>query len=373
MKNIRHASSRSLLVLALASLCVAAVATSARAQSRDERFISAKAGGVNFVSGKVAAKRSGETEWFPLTTNDDLKSGDVLKTGPDGRAEVLLNPGSYLRIGGNTEVKLVDASLDDLRLGLAGGSAVIEATGYSELDLSIVVETPQTQVRIARSGIYRLDVLPSNVTELTVHKGRAYVGQPEVRVKGGKVVRVGAAGAAPEVAKLDKKERDALDLWSRERGKELAKINEKLSRRNTNALLASTNFDNMFSFGNRYSPSGVWFRSGNCYTFLPFYSYWRSPYGYGYGNQLYAPYGFPCRNCNGGYVNPTVAGGGSTNGGYAQPGGGGSTQPSSGGPSRVAPSQPREPRSFESPRSIQTPRERPVRETMPQRPTRPDQ
>ncbi len=339
MKSIRKASVRGLLSLALVSVC--AVAAAAQAPNRESRFISAKAGAVNFVAGKVAFKRAGESKWFLLSTNDDLKSGDMVKTGDNGRAEVLLNPGSYFRLGENSEFELVDASLDDLRLRLTGGSVVVEATGYSDLDLSITTKTPQTSVRIVRSGIYRLDVLPSGVTEVAVHKGRAYVGEPELLVKGGKVVRTGAGGGL-EVAKLDKQGRDALDLWSKERGKELAKVNEKLSRRNTNTLLASANFNSLFPTQSRYGHTGLWVWNGNtnCYTFLPFYSYWRSPYGYGYGNQVWTPYP-QCFGCTGGrYGTPTVGstnGGanttpsGGTPGGYVQPSGGGTPQaPSTG-------------------------------------------
>jgi hypothetical protein len=251
-----------------------------------------------------------------------------LKTGESGRVELLLNPGSYLRLGADSEFKLADASLDDLQLGLSSGSAVVEATGYSELDLSIMIETPQTRVRIIRSGIYRINVLPSGVTEVAVEKGRVFAGQPEVLVKGGKVARIGEGGGL-EVAKLDKKNRDYLDLWSRERGKELAKMNEKLSGRNANTLLSRVPLD---MFESRFSSTGVWFynASSGYYTFLPFggYANWRSPYGHWYARQLFVPYryGNRCFGCNGvnngGYSNRgnTSGGRGNTSGGYNQPG-----------------------------------------------------
>jgi hypothetical protein len=100
---------------------------------------------------------------------------------------------------------------------------------------------------------------------------------------------VGAGGV--EVAKLDKKDRDALDLWSRDRGKELAKLNEKLASRQINSMFARsrTGFDDLFSQG--FSFGGVWAFSPRlgCYTFLPFYYGWSSPYGYGYNSTLYVP------------------------------------------------------------------------------------
>lgn len=298
--SLRHAASF-VLALVFASTCAA---VGARAQSRDLRVVKAVAGGVNFVSGDVKLQTPGESGWRPLTTKDDLKSGDVLRTGSDGRAEILLNPGSYLRLGVNSDFELADASLDDLKLKLFKGSAVVEATGYDGMPVTIAVETPQTRVRIVRTGIYRFNVLPTGVTEVAVQKGRALVGKRPVVLKGGEVARVGADGVG-EVAKLDKKSLDELDLWSKERAKELAKLNSKLQSSRTRTLLSAANFGR-FGLGG----SGVWVFDVryNCYTFLPFYGSWSSPYGSGYGSY-YATY--PCYSCNtnnGWYNEPSTGG-----------------------------------------------------------------
>jgi hypothetical protein len=279
---------RKLWKSALCGLLLAAFAAAATAQTtgRDARVISARAGGVNFVAGAVERNGEGEGAWRALTDKDELRGGDVVRTRAGGRVEVLLNPGSYLRAGEGAEFELADASLDNLRVKLTRGSVVVEATGYNETDLSLLFETPQGHVRIIRSGIYRFNVLPSGVTEVGVQKGRVLVGAGELLVKGGHLVRVGAT-AQPEVAKakFKKEERDALDQWSRERGRELAKLNEKVSARQAAAAFSS--FDTPF-FPRLY---GVWYFNarGNCYTFLPFYSSWNSPYGRSYWSWLYAP------------------------------------------------------------------------------------
>lgn len=345
MKDTPKTLSRLLVALALVSACFIAVT---RAQNREEHFISARAGGVNFVSGDVTARRADEKNWRQLSTKDNLGSGDAVRAV--GRVELLLNPGSYLRAGDGAEFELTSASLDDLQLTLKRGGVVIEATGYDGLDLSIVVVTPQARVRIVRSGLYRLNILPSGVTEVAVQKGRAIVGgSPETLVKGGKVARVGAGGV--ELAKFDKKNRDTLDFWSRERGRELAKANEKLANRNTNALLARTSFDSMFSA--QYS-SGLWLWSvgSGCYTFLPFGFGYRSPYGHWYGSS-FNPFGYPCRSCgpqdfrpNGNGTsnttptvtyNPGVTYPGGSNPGGSNPGG---TRPTGGSPMPSPPSTP---------------------------------
>jgi uncharacterized membrane protein YgcG len=298
MKNFSKIRRLGLQGLALALLCGAA----AHAQTRDARFISASAGGVNFVAGDVKVRRAGQADWHGVSVKEDLRSGDVARTGADGRVEVLLNPGSYMRAGGSTEFELADASLDSLRLRLARGGAVIEATGYGDSDLDIHVVTPSASVHIVRTGVYRIDVSPAGETVVAVQKGRALLGDgaAALLLKGGKVARVARVGGA-EVAKIDKGQRDSLDEWSRERGRELTKINDGLANRQTNAMLASFHFTD---FWKAEYPGGlglwVWSGSRSCYTFLPFYTGFRSPYGFGYSSFFMPPYGYyGYNNCYG--------------------------------------------------------------------------
>ena len=225
-----------------------------------------------------------------MTTKDDLKSGDSVRTGADGRAEILLNPGSYLRLGRDSEFVFVETNLDKLRLRLLSGSAVVEATGYDDIDVLVSVETPESEVSILRSGLYRFNASRAGATEVFVHKGRASV--RGTLVKGGQFVRVASGPGTVLPAKFDKKQqRDALDLWSRERAQELARINERLQRRSVNTLLAHARLNDSF-FGSGFGHTGVWLWSpfAGCYTFLPFAYGWPSPYGFSYGMSYYGFY-----------------------------------------------------------------------------------
>ena len=346
MKNLPLCirSMRAIGAVALFTLLV----SGGQAQNREKFGISARAGGVNSVAGSVMIQRTDQSP-IPLTAQDDLKSGDVVTTGPTGQAEVLLNPGSYLRVGANSEFALVDNSLDNLVVRLIKGSAIIEATGGDDAQIRINLLTNQQPLMIIRGGIYRVNVQPG-FSELLVRKGRVLAGgNPRGIVKGGTKVTYATGG--PLIARLSKKDQDEFDLWSKKRAETLARANERISQRAVNGYLSSMDpFEWLFSAANS---SGLWTYSSfsRCYTFVPFRWGWSSPYGHSYGNYYgVGPYSsYPGYGPNSAIVTNPNSGGAST--GY--PGGGssgGSTRgagssPSIGSPMNSTPSQagPRDP------------------------------
>jgi len=263
-------------------LLITAISTFCPAQNRERNTISAKAGGVNSVVGHVTVTRSTQAPQL-LTSQDDLVSGDVVNSGAGGQAEVLLNPGAYLRLAENSQFTLVDNSLDKLLVQLDSGNAIIEATGPDGIDLHIPVVTPQGRLTIVRRGIYRVNVR-EGVTEVLIRKGRVQLGDdPKNVAKNGS--RITLTGGTSELAKLDKKDSDAFDQWSKERGETLARANQRLSARLVNGYLSSS-LGSWPSSG--FGSWGLWTFSPalRCFTFLPFYYGWTSPYGQFYGSYI---------------------------------------------------------------------------------------
>lgn len=323
---------RFLFVPVLTLFCC--IAVNAQIQTRDTSYlISAKAGKINSLSGKVSVQRNGSGERLPLTSKGELDSGDTLRTEAGARAELLLNPGSYLRVAENSEVELADASLDNLQIKVLSGSAIVEATGTDGTRLLAEIRTPQTKILIDRNGLYRINVTPGTTaattiaTEVLVYKGRALVGSNALAtVKGGsKIVVGGSSSGAQEIAKLDKKNRDEFDFWSKQRADALMAANRSLTGRTVTNVLASFRSNGAYGYG--YAPYfGLWVfdNSLSGYTFLPFYSRWSSPYGSGYQNSFGIPWYYyrpnapgsqplpnPANNNNGnngGVMNPPVAG-----------------------------------------------------------------
>ena len=324
------------------------------AQNRDRFVISAKAGGINAITGQATVRGKTESGWQQLMITDDLNAGDRVRTGYDGRVEILLNPGSYLRVGSDSEVELSDNSLANLEVQLVKGTAIVEATGADGLELNINISTPHTKINIVRHGLYRLSVVPGDTTELIVRKGRVILSDSHTKVKdGNKVIFSQTNVSVAKMTKEEKKAEEEIDAWSKQRAETLARAN----RRTNGAMLASAFSFNRDPFADwRFARGfGLWYYNPGfgCYTFIPWYYGWRSPYGSSYTTGAYNPYAWqnPGRNTGGTPVNPNGGGGstGSTGsaGGNSYPSGGGSAprpvSPSGGyggGVSQPAPSRP---------------------------------
>ena len=318
-------TSFSMLKTVVALVAVVACASLAQAQNRERFGISAKAGGVNAVTGRVSVKRDGKPARL-LTSQDDLESGDVVSTGVSGQIEVLLNPGTYLRLAERSEFVMEDTSLDNLLVRLTKGSAIIEATGPGDIKLYVPIVTEQHRMIITRPGVYRVNVAPGK-TELFVHKGRMALSDgKDDYVKGGK--KVIFSGGGPEIAKLTDNDTDQFDDWSKDRGKTLALANARLSGRMVNGYLMANSWTNAGSSGWGY---WTWSPFSSCYTFLPFRNGWGSPYGASYGNYAFSNNNYS--NQNNPYnppVTPTNGSSGSSGSGSGYPSGGSSGSGGSG-------------------------------------------
>ena len=244
--------------------------------------ISAEAGVVNYTEGKVAvALKNGRSGY--LLKGDELETGDKVSTGTNGRAEILLNPGSFVRLGENSKFEFLTTSLDNLQLKLTGGSAMFEV--ITDDEFTFAVNTPKMTFYIIKSGVYRIDVLPDGISRIEVWKGEAQVGDTDAtRVKSGRQATISNDQTA--VVKFDRDEKDALETWSKTRAKELAKINSRLDRSRADRRFLRGSLINSFyrNSWNLYGSYGVWVYNPfyGTYCFLPFGYGWNSPYGYNY-------------------------------------------------------------------------------------------
>jgi hypothetical protein len=242
--------------------------------------ISAKAGDVNYIEGKVSIVRKDGKSGL-LLINDKVEIGDKVSTGADGKAEILLNPGSFVRLGSNAEFEFQTTDLDNLKLRLSAGSAIFEV--YADNEFKVTLDLPDAAIELTKSGVYRIDVLSNGSGKVTVWKGKVVVGEEEIKAGKSAVIKGKSALA---IAKFDRDNKDAFDIWSDLRAREAAKINKRLQRDAlANSLLSAFNNGNW----NLYNTFGLWVLDPftRRWCFLPFGSGWSSPYGYGYGFNIY--------------------------------------------------------------------------------------
>ena len=229
--------------------------------------VSAKAGVINLVDGEVtvAAGESGSPV-SDAVAGLELSQGDVLTSGKIGRAEILLNPGCYLRAGEETQlVFMFGEKLATEGVKLSRGSVILEA---SVLDEPMLIVTPSGNFRIIKTGLYRFNVAAGR-SEVLVRKGRVLAGNTVVK-EGKKGI---LEGGAPVVAALDKKATDSFDGWSKDRAKTLIAANQRLSNKEMKR-----------SLGSAFVGYNVWIYDSQCgcHTFLPYTGGFYSPYGWSY-------------------------------------------------------------------------------------------
>lgn len=161
---------------------LALVLTSVAVSASGQAVIAAHSGVIHFVEGSVYLNDQ------PLETRLGkfafLDQGAELRT-EQGRAEVLLTPGVILRLDQDSAVRMVSNSLDDTRVELLKGSAMLDS-GMPEDGTCVTLTYRDWQVTFPQKGIYRIDSAPARVW---VRDGVAKVtdasGNPPVAVGAG--------------------------------------------------------------------------------------------------------------------------------------------------------------------------------------------
>ncbi len=179
-----------------------------------QSVISARSGLVNYFEGEVFV------DGQPLASKPGiyakLKPGSTLMTA-DGRAEVLLTPNTYFRIGEKSTMRMLSDSLSDTRVELMAGSASIDSANAPAGDFVKVVFKDST-IRILKPGRYRVDAEPAQF--------RVFEGEAEV-ARDGNSTKIQAAqimplDGAPVVKRFTQGSDGLLDIWADERSSLIA-------------------------------------------------------------------------------------------------------------------------------------------------------
>lgn len=233
-------------------------------------------GAVNYVEGQVSL--NGENLPANAAGSAIIGPNQVIDTG-QGYAEVLLTPGAFLRMGHDSEVRVMSAGLSNVQLALTHGSAMIEAEQFTK-GSNVAIEMNGVTTQIQDKGLYSFD---TNQQAIRVLDGKATVRQAngETELKKGNEVLLSSEKPLKK-RDFDKKaaESDSLYVWSKARS-------EDESAANINAA------NRVAVYGGWYGPGWYWDPYWTSYAFLPGAGFIGAPFGWGFYSPGYvwaAPY-----------------------------------------------------------------------------------
>jgi hypothetical protein len=231
-------------------------------------------GTLNYVEGQASI--ADQTLDSHAVGNADLQNGQILETG-NGKAEILLTPGVYLRVGSNSSVKMVSNSLTNTEVTVSEGEAMVEVDElYHENNLHI--SQPGADTKLVKTGLYCFDasngavrvfdgkaIVTADDHNITVKKNRelAFNNNPKLKAQG-----------------FDKDQvtkNDDLYRWSSLRS-------QYLSEANINA--AQRYYVNGWYGPGWWGPGWYWDPFFAGYTFLPGSGFFYNPFGWGFYSPL---------------------------------------------------------------------------------------
>jgi hypothetical protein len=269
-----------------------------------QQIISAQSGTVQYVEGTVYA--NGQRVERKFGQFPALRQGEELRT-EDGRAEVLLTPGAFLRVSDHSSVRMLSNHLSNTRVEVLTGSVMVECDELLK-DNAVSLVYQGDSVQLEKHGLYRLDTAPA---EFRVYDGEAVIqsASGETRLKTGKRADLGGVLVAQ---RFDRQlSIDDFYQWS--------------SQRSSNLGYATiTASQSVLNNGTAWRTGGwMWSSLLDEYTYLPGAGLLYSPFGWGFWSPLYM----------GNYYTPVYYGGGAPGAGAGSFGAGkpGRSAPVSGG------------------------------------------
>jgi hypothetical protein len=205
----------------------------------------------------------------------EIKEQGVLRTA-EGRAEVLLTPGVFLRLGENSAIKMLDNRLVSTRVEILSGTVMVESDDpqMSIKDSPVALIYKDYEIQMVKHGLVEIG---SDPAQLKVYKGEVLVSTASDRetVKEGRLLPF---SAALSTEKFNDKLGDDLYLWTRDRSQSLSAASMSSAR----SLNTSSGYTG-YGLGSGNWSSGWYYNPYfSMYTFVPGGGTFFNPWGYGF-------------------------------------------------------------------------------------------
>jgi hypothetical protein len=204
------------------------ISTTARADddtNDDEYEEHARVLRVSLLKGEASLQRAGNAEWEHARLNTPLVEGDTLSTGRDARLEIQVDSRNFVRVGGDSVLKVVTLRDEGIALSLSEGTATVMLSKFDREHEYFEVDAPKTTVAAEKIGQYRLDVDTGSVRVTVREDGRAriYSETSGFELRGERTARLAYGGAEDGDWELSAAASlDEWDNWNVERERDLA-------------------------------------------------------------------------------------------------------------------------------------------------------
>lgn len=231
---------------------------------------SAVPGTLNYVEGQVAVAGQPVTSHSVGTVQ--VEPNQAIET-QQGKAEVLLTPGVFLRIGDRSAARLISPDLANTRVEILHGQAIVEVTElFKDNNLWIAMDGAST--RLEKQGLYGFD---ADTQLVQVYDGKAAVEQNDRVKELGKGKELALNGDWKPIHFDTKAQaaQNSLYAWSNLRSEYEAEASMQSAR-------------NIFVGGAPYwyGPGWYWNPYWDMYGFIPGDGIWYSPFGW----PFYSPW-----------------------------------------------------------------------------------
>jgi len=198
-----------------AALLLLLLPATARTQEIDQ--IDQTVARISYLSGPVSYNRGDDPdEWEAAATNVPFTIGDRIYSSTDGRAELQLAAGNFVRLAPRSYLRALNLTYDTKQFYLGEGVASFNIRRLDR-DETIEVNTPNMAVTLEGPGNYRVEVDEDGNSRVVVRSGRAIVAANgrEVTVEDSEIRVYGVDRPRYEIFAL--RPPDPLDRWVDER------------------------------------------------------------------------------------------------------------------------------------------------------------
>jgi hypothetical protein len=182
------------------------------------------------ITGNAYLQRASDLGYEEAVVNMPISEGDRLGT-TEGRVEVYLGKGNYIRLDNNTKIDFLSLPTKDsalARIKAWSGSIYFRVKTLEE-EKKIEIHTPDVSLYVLDEGLFRINVGQNNETEIFIFQGvvEAAGETGSIVLNDGQKLEVSNARFTSRPSRFQAVAEDSFDRWSAQRDSQISNYQAK--------------------------------------------------------------------------------------------------------------------------------------------------